>query len=76
MAAGDPGDLASAGLGSEVLARLIGWLIGRFGEAVLEWSVRQLLERLQAPAQVAPVQSEEAYFWDDPDLCCEDDPCR
>ncbi len=77
MGAGDPGDIASAGVGSEVLLRVIAWLIGRFGEAVLEWSVRELVARL-TPGQVGgPVSIEEPYFWDDPTAYCEDDdPCR
>lgn len=58
----------------ELLRRVVAYLIARFGEAVLEWTLRKALAELGAGPELvqaaAPV--EEPYFWDECDPCEEE----
>lgn len=50
-----------------MLVAILRWLIRELGEAVLYWSVAQLLQYLEGSAgqHLEQQMEEESYFWDD-----------
>jgi hypothetical protein len=56
----------------ELLQTVVAWAIRTFGAAVLDWTVRELLSRLEkdsaagAPSAVScePDTTDEPYFWE------------
>jgi hypothetical protein len=56
-----------------LLGRIIAYLVARFGEGVMSWTLQKAWDYFtsQEPVQVgatAPQLDEEPYFWDDPCL--------
>lgn len=52
-------------MGTALAIRVITWLVARFGVAVLEWKVQQLLDQLMTEG-TAPSADDEPYVWDEP----------
>lgn len=49
-----------------LVEKLIAALIVRFGERVLDWSVRELIRQVRHEEGI--VAEDETYAWDDPDF--------
>lgn len=49
-----------------LIEKLVAALIVRFGERVLDWSVRELIRQVQHDENI--VVEDEQYAWDDPEF--------
>lgn len=61
------------------MGAVVRYLIARFGEVVMEWTLSEILRRLarDAPGGALPeLEAEDVYFWDDEHPCDWEDPCN
>jgi hypothetical protein len=74
---GDVGaGILGAGAAGEILYRVAAYLIARYGEEILDWTLRRLVQRFSGPTPDRETPRSEPYFWEDPTAYCEDDdPC-
>jgi hypothetical protein len=63
-----------------LLRRVIIWLLATYGEAVLAWTLAQVIERVLGGSHLVaelPVEEpDELYFWDAAEPCDWEDPCH
>ena len=65
------------------MGAIVRYLLARFGEVVLEWSLREILQRLnedraagRGDPTTGELEDEDKYFWDDENPCEWEDPCH